>query len=361
MSTTTTRKPVFPRPAATVAPTARKTMKGHARAVPVTPIEPTAVEAIGFKRPAHRLPVVDWPSLQQAMPNAVARSALFTCTRPEKAKQDETVDEYAPRIVDVVVEKRIPSMPQHKVVYHGAILNQADAEVWQMALLDAREAGKMGTPVTFSLNNWCRTLDRTENDPRTNKAIIESMTRLQAAILIVEDHGEGTECRVSLIEHFCRDTKTGRCTYAIHPGIADLLRHDSTSVDLWRKARLRGSIAKWLHDFYSTHSDPIPMTIEALHTMSGSNTPMRNFRIRVREAIDELQNCEPPLFAKGTRIENDRLHVIKATNSYFEAPQMVKVQQQPAANDEPDTRAVSSERVSAAVQAARTARTRVAL
>lgn len=362
MNTTTARPSVFHRPVAKVspAPAERPTAKGgtRARAVAVTPIEATGQASTALVRSERSDPVVEWPSVQQSLPNVISRSALFTCTRPEKPIKNDVsaADEYAPRVVNVVVERRIPSMPQYKVMYRGEILNQADAEVWQMALLDAHNAGKMGTPVTFSLNAWCRTLDRTENDPRTNQSIINSLTRLKGATVIVENNETGIVDTVSLIEAFRRDKNTGRCTYSIHPVLATLLQGDTTVVDLWRRARVRSSLAKWMHDFYSTHSDPIPVTIDMLHTLSGSSAVKRNFRLRVREAIEELQTCEPPLFAKGTRVENDRLHVVKATNSYFVKPTdvIVSVDHQQAANDDVDTR-------SPAAKAAALRRTQVAL
>lgn len=352
-----TRPSVFPRPAPIAAP-ARKTAtkSNRARAVPVNPIETSAVVSAQWERPERMGPVVDWPSEHQTVPNAASRSALFTCTRPEKLIAPAVVtDEYAPRVVNLVVERRIPSMPQYKILYRGEILNQADAEVWQMAVHDARTAAKIGVPVDFSLNAWCRTLNRTVNDPRTNQSIINSMTRLQGAVLIVDDQERGTVDTISLIERFWRDKATGRCTYTIHPMLGQYLRHDATEIDLWRKARLRTALAKWMHDFYSTHSDPIPLPLAQLHTLSGSNSEMRNFRPRVREAIGELQACDPPLFAKESRVENDRLLVVKATNSYFEKPLPVATPETVVETvEEDDTRSPAAKR-------AAYLRTRVAL
>ncbi|MGX5873013.1 hypothetical protein MJ547_04525, partial [Burkholderia gladioli] len=369
MNTMTARPSVFPLPAIKAAPatTGRASIgksASRARAVPVTPIEATGQASTAIVRSERSEPVADWPSAQQSLPNVISRSALFTCTRPEKPGKPEAsvTDEYAPRVVNVVVERRIPSMPQYKVTFRGEILNQADAEVWQMALLDAHNAGQMGTPVTFSLNAWCRTLNRTENDPRTNQSIINSLTRLKGATIIVENNETGIVDTVSLIEAFRRDKNTGRCTYSIHPVLATMLRGDTTVVDLWRRARVRSSLAKWMHDFYSTHSDPIPMTLESLHTLSGSSAVMRNFRIRVREAVEELQNCEPPLFAKSTRVENDRLHVVKATNSYFEKPVAAEKRAAPSTTAvEEDVRPAVADKRSAAERNAARQRAFVAL
>jgi hypothetical protein len=123
-----------------------------------------------------------------------------------------------------------------------------------------------------------------------------------------------------------------------------------------------------MHDYFSTHSHPIPMALDRLQQLSGmaANTALRNVRIKVREAIEELQTCEPPLFAKGTVIEGDKLHVVKATNSLFRPPKPVAVATVPPQAVVPladDTRdaSVERDRRSTAEKAAARQRSRVAL
>ncbi|TAM29604.1 MAG: hypothetical protein EPN59_11695 [Paraburkholderia sp.] len=333
----------------------------------IAPIVVRSAEPMpGIVRAAGRgfAPAADWPASLPMVPNLVSRSALFSCVRTVVPDEDAA----ASRIVGVVIEKRVASTSQYKVVYRGEVLNQADGEVWQVAILTARQAGAAGLPVTFSLNEWCRILNRRENDQRTNAAIVRSLKRLMGAFLMVENRESGEDVWVNLIERVKRDPTSGRYMISINPLIVSLFTDDVTEIDLRRKARLRSSLAKWMHDYFSTHSHPIPIALDRLQELSGMavNTALRNVRIKVREAIEELQTCEPPLFAKGTVIEDDKLHVVKATNSLFRPPKPVAVATVPPQAAAPladDTRdaSVEHDRRSTAEKAAARQRSRVAL
>ncbi|MBR8007426.1 plasmid replication initiator TrfA [Burkholderia vietnamiensis] len=336
----------------------------------VAPIVVRSAEPMpGIVRAAGRgfAPAADWPVGLPMVPNLVSRSALFSCVRTVVPHEPDE-NAAAPRIVGVVIEKRVASTSQYKVVYRGEVLNQADGEVWQVAILTARQAGAAGLPVAFSLNEWCRVLNRRENDQRTNTAIVRSLKRLMGAFLMVENRESGEDVWVNLIERVKRDPTSGRYMISINPLIVSLFTADVTEIDLRRKARLRSSLAKWMHDYFSTHSHPIPMALDRLQELSGmaSNTASRNFRIKVRDAIEELRTCEPPLFAKGTAIEGDKLHVVKATNSLFRPPKPVAAAPVPPQAVAPladSTRnsAAERDRRSAAEIAAARQRSRVAL
>jgi hypothetical protein len=352
------------------APTGLKKSATRSDILAIAPIVVRSAEPMpGIVRASGRgfAPAADWPIGLPMVPNLVSRSALFSCVRtvvPNEQDEDAAV----PRIVGVVIEKRVASTSQYKVVYRGEVLNQADGEVWQVAILSARQAGAAGLPVTFSLNEWCRVLNRRENDQRTNTAIVRSLKRLMGAFLMVENRESGEDVWVNLIERVKRDPNSGRYMISINPLIVSLFTDDVTEIDLRRKARLRSSLAKWMHDYFSTHSHPIPMALERLQDLSGMamNTALRNVRIKVREAIEELQTCEPPLFAKGTVIEDDKLHVVKATNSLFRPPKPVAVATVlpqavvPLADDTRDA-SVERDRRSTAEKAAARQRSRVAL
>ncbi|WP_186200433.1 plasmid replication initiator TrfA [Burkholderia gladioli] len=352
------------------APTGLKKSATRSDILAIAPIVVRSAEPMpGIVRATGRgfAPAADWPTGLPMMPNLVSRSALFSCVRTVVPNEPDE-DAAALRIVGVVIEKRVASTSQYKVVYRGEILNQADGEVWQVAILTARQAGAAGLPVTFSLNEWCRILNRRENDQRTNTAIVRSLKRLMGAFLMVENRESGEDVWVNLIERVKRDPTSGRYMISINPLIVSLFTDDVTEIDLRRKARLRSSLAKWMHDYFSTHSHPIPMALDRLQELSGmaANTALRNSRIKVREAIEELQTCEPPLFAKGTAIEGDKLHVVKATNSLFRPPKPIAVATVPPqavvplADATPDA-SVERDRRSTAEKAAARQRSRVAL
>lgn len=338
MSTT---KSVFPRPAAcsgNPAPRGRTSgklgMKATTRAN-ITPaydlgIDPKSHQGDGAGAPAGK--TAAWPGNLNMVPNAMARCALFGCAR-------RTVDTQ-----NVVRERVLASSDQYRVTYVGVDLDQNDCEVWELALAWCRQSGKkMGERVYFTFNEWCRVLERPESHGVVNDLIIQSLERLMGAFLKIETSQE--DGWVHVIDEVGRDKASGRAYVTINHKVAPWLAADATEIDLKRKVKLKSTLAKWMHDYYSTSSSPFMMNLSILMERSGSaDIPMRNFRIRVVKAVEELQQCEAPLFAPATRVakkENGEyaLFVEKATNSRIippkreavEAPVEVALPQQPAA------------------------------
>ncbi|HDR9236638.1 TPA: hypothetical protein QDB43_000323 [Burkholderia vietnamiensis] len=338
MSTT---KSVFPVPAARTTNAAARTrqsgklgMKATTRAN-ITPaydlgIDSKALQGEGFGRPAAK--TAAWPGNLNMVPNAMARCALFGCARRTAGTQN------------VVRERVLASSDQYRVTYVGVDLDQNDCEVWELALAWCRQSGKkMGERVYFTFNDWCRILERPESHGVVNDLIIQSLERLMGAFLKIETSQE--DGWVHVIDEVGRDKTTGRAYVTINHKVAPWLAADATEIDLKRKVKLKSTLAKWMHDYYSTSSSPFAMNLSTLMERSGSaDIPMRNFRIRVVKAVEELQQCEPPLFAPETRVAKKgngeyALFVEKETNSRIvppkrealEAPAEVALPEQPAA------------------------------
>lgn len=314
---TASAKSVFPRPTARPnAPAARPRashklgMKATTRPniVPagVLDIDPKANqeerrgEAMGI--------TAAWPGNLNMVPNAMARCALFGCARRTADTQN------------IVRERVLASSDQYRVTYVGVDLDQNDCEVWELALAWCRQSGKkMGERVYFTFNEWCRVLERPESHGVVNDLIIQSLERLMGAFLKVETTAD--EGWIHVIDEVGRDKTTGRAYVAINHKVAPWLAADATEIDLKRKVKLKSTLAKWMHDYFSTSSALYPMNLSTLMERSGSaDVPMRNFRIRVIKAVEELQHCEPPLFGPGSGVEKKEngeyaLCVVKASNS----------------------------------------------
>ncbi|HDR8994462.1 TPA: hypothetical protein QDB01_000339 [Burkholderia vietnamiensis] len=296
---------------------------------PATPLgidfkskQPSGIVASGITKP--------WPGNLNMIPNSVIRSSLFGCARITGKRRD------------LFHDRVLATSKQYNVRYHGYEHDQRDCEVWELAFATARQSGKpMGAVVHFSFNDWCRILGRPINDYRTNHEIVESLFRLKTGVFIVK-YPDGIECWYQPIGNVERDTITGRATLIIDPRTLDWLTHDTTEIDLKRKASLTSSLAKWMHDFFSTSSTPRPMKLSTLQVRSGSSLTIQpsNFRNAVLDAVEGLKRCDPPLFAEETRVEEAKkkpgqrskehyLVVVKATNSRIRPP--VKKTKAPAA------------------------------
>ena len=70
-----------------------------------------------------------------------------------------------------------------------------------------------------------------------------------------------------------------------------------------RRARLSSALAKWLHDFLSSHSDCRDLTLGYLRELSGFEGQARRFPALLSAALAELQALAPELLA---RVEIDR-------------------------------------------------------
>jgi len=64
-----------------------------------------------------------------------------------------------------------------------------------------------------------------------------------------------------------------------------------------RRSGLKSSLAQWLHDYLSTHTENIPLKVGYLRDLSGHSGPVGNFPKALREALDELASSVPTLVA----------------------------------------------------------------
>jgi hypothetical protein len=101
------------------------------------------------------------------------------------------------------------------------------------------------------------------------------------------------------VHNFFRDEKTQRYVVEFHPKLLELYGGGYTMVDREsRQALGKNNLAKWLQGFYSSHAKPYPMKLATLQKLCGSSEVLKNFKIKVRKALDELvQGGKKPNFA----------------------------------------------------------------
>ncbi len=347
----TTRKSVFPLPSArTTTPAARAKkarpgMKAPTRAN-ITPANDLNLNAKACQEAkATKVATAPWPGNLHMVPNATARCALFGCARRTAAKGT------------VYGERILRATDEGVLKYIGPDLDQNDAVIWQLALAWCRASGQpIGQEVDFVFNDWCRVLERSESSGHVNDVIMKSLGRLASGTLKHET--KVSEDVFHLIAAAGRNKTTGKGYVQIDHRAAAWLGADTSELDLHRKVKLKSNLASWMHDHFSTSSTPYPMNLSTLRDLSGTNQdlPLRMFRIRVLDAIDELQKCDPPLFTEETRVEKKdngdySLIVVKATNSRI-VPLKRAEQVAPVGTAEPVTIDVPPAPVSAPVQTA---------
>lgn len=245
--------------------------------------------------------VTAWPPVSFGIPNAVLRSALFGIQRERTGLGliDDMILVYSGNIIR----------------YTGPCLNQDDSLVWQIIIRAARQSlTPMGGLVQLSTNEILNALERT--DGGANFSWLKScMERLTKAYISIETESE--ETRSHLLIGYKVDKKTKKISVGISSLLYPLFASDLTDVDVLRKTKLKSQLTRWLHDFYSSHSEPYNYSVDKIKELSRSNKQTSKFKKMIEESIEELKNSTPPLFAENSHLNKDTnlLHIYKATNS----------------------------------------------
>lgn len=234
-----------------------------------------------------------WPEATRATPNAVLRSALFGAIGRGNRKA-------------YMKPTPLASLEGTTILGMGVQLDQADLDVWQMALHLSR-ATDLGDRLEFSAKAFLKAIGRA--DGKANRTWLkESLTRLQGFSIEVAT----PKCSYigSLLHEFYVDTDTSRYILSINPRLKNLFDAGWTQIDFDERQSLKGKpLALWLASFYATHAKPFPIKIDTLRTLSGSTASIREFRRVLFDALDACIEAETSI--KGYEVLNDKLYVTR--------------------------------------------------
>lgn len=260
-----------------------------------------------------------WPVSKFGIPNKMLRNALFGIQRERSTLNHN--------------EELVFNCPGEIVLkYSGPELNQDDSIVWQMIVRAVRHNQvPMGSLIQLSTQDMLNALGRTDGGINF-KWLKSCMDRLSSALIHIDTPSD--ETKSYLLVGYKIDKKTKKIYVGISAFLYPLFMGDLTDIDLIRKATLKSQLARWLHDFYSSHSNPFPYSLEKIKELSRSNKQNSKFKIMIKEAIEELKNCTPPLFSKESYFDDNTNNLIihKATNS----PGLPPVKQESVLNIEND-------------------------
>ena len=220
-----------------------------------------------------------WGDDMRAMPNDLARAALFT-TRNKK-----TPREVRQQHVIFHVNKDV------LITYTGIELRADDDElVWQQVLEYAKRS-PVGTPVSFTFYELCTDLGWPINGRYYDKAE-ECLTRLQATAMQFSSGRIGRLESVSLIHRFRvldRGKKTSRCQVEIDEEMVVLFAGDHYSKFVWEKYRELSPTARRMFAYFVSHKEPLPLKLETFRLMCGSDSArLKKWREQTGQACEEL-------------------------------------------------------------------------
>lgn len=255
-------------------------------------------------QPNDQLPL--WASDYRGMPNALARSALFTVGRSTVRKNHN--------------REVIATTKGITLVYTGQELHQDDEDVFLQVLHLAKEQ-QLGEDIKFTGNSMIVSLGWTRNTGSYER-LSACMVRLAASLLELTVELPETR-RVyfagSLIGEFgWQEEVTGEplreWKVSLQKNIVKLFDPQAYSLLHWPTRMSLTPTAKWLHTYYSTHKDPFPVKAATLHRAMASEIKiMRSFRPKLKDALDQLMRIG---FLLSARIDpkSDLVYVERAAD-----------------------------------------------
>lgn len=249
--------------------------------------------------------MLPWPHIQFGIPNKLLRSAIFGVQRERKEK---TVD-----LFTFLYNNEI------EITFMGPRLNQDDSIVWQSILRAIRNVNApMGAAVAIKKLDLLEHIGKIKAGKNYNW-LMASLDRLSSANLKCIDTKRKETFTSNLIIGYHIKNDESYFNAGVSSFLAPLLSSDLTDVDIIRKSKLTSQLSRWLHDFYSSHTKPIPYSITKIQTLCRSEQVYAKFKMNLKKSIEELKRCDPPLFAEETYLDTkaDLIHVVKATGSPF--------------------------------------------
>lgn len=217
-----------------------------------------------------QLPLPKWTDRVRGVPNAILRSALFGIASGRQREE--------------LKEKEVSAFGGLSVRQTGQELNQGDRDVWDQLIHLARTGG-LENCVEFSASSFLASIGRTAGG-KDMQWLQKAIDRLMLTKVEIDD-GVHVFCG-TLIPQTFKNKQTCRYVVFLNPTISNLYSSGGwTMIDLQRREALRGHpLAQWLHDFFSTHAEPLPFSVAKIHAMCGSkNRQLRGFRRELREAL----------------------------------------------------------------------------
>lgn len=221
-----------------------------------------------------------WGSEHYGAPVALLRSALFGVVKRGRRP--------------MLDNQEIESWPDLRVVYTGKRLDQADLDVWLMAvqLHQEQEAAGLGTTVYFQTNPFLRAINRSVGKPN-REWLRQSIRRMVEGTVYIETAKR--EYGGHLIDDFDRCKESGLYYLRINPKLANLYAYGWTRLAMEARLSLGSAqLHKALHGFVLSHTaspkQPLRVGHARLTALYGEGySRRRDFLSAARKALEDLR------------------------------------------------------------------------
>lgn len=244
-----------------------------------------------------------WDDDNRGVPNPLIRGGLFGVGTSAKR-------EFLPNM-------HISSLSNYEITYTGQDLQQDDLSVW-MSLINLARSSPLSDKVRFTGYQLIRDLGWRMHSESYRRAQ-ESIERLKVTGIKIATKDKTDGYSGSLIREYAwvDADENGNTKWMVRfePRVSVLFMNDTTTMLEWetrKKIGTRSTVAMWLHAFYATHRDPIPLSVEKLHELCRSDSQLSTFRRNLKNALDKLIDVG---FLASYEIINDQVHLTKANRA----------------------------------------------
>jgi hypothetical protein len=235
-----------------------------------------------------------WREDRQGSPNSFLRSALFAAIQ---SKDRVYLDE-----AELFTQQGI------SVTYTGKQLNQEDLTVW-LALVALMRKDPLGTKCSFNAHSILKYMGL-EIGGSGYERLEKSILRMTACAVVIKT---GTHTYMGSLIHDCViDERTKLYKLTLNRHLIKLFGDDDwTAIDWEQRKQLRNKpLCLKLHEYYSSHETPYPVSLEFLSDLTGSeNKQKADFKRKIKTALEGLVKIG---FLKSWSIESDIVKVEKA-------------------------------------------------
>lgn len=264
------------------------------------------------------LPV--WADSVRGIPNSWLRSALFTVNNKRKIYRNRTV---------------IASVENYQIKFKNEIFNQTDMDVLE-GLLHIGRSQPLGEKIHFSVYSFLKMLGRGIGKSQYEQ-LKDEVSRLMGGVVEINDLKGKTTFMGTLLRSAKLNEGTKQWEVSFEEDLLKLYESGYTVIDWEQRMALgKNSLAKWLHQHYSSHAKPLPYKVETIKEMCGSDAKeLFSFRRDLKKAHDALKAVGA--IESWELDANDLAHVVR-TPSNSQRRHLAK--QQPTRASKPSSNTV---------------------
>lgn len=268
------------------APARSRGLRARRANEPLDWVKQRAAQALASRQAAQEQIVLQevlplWSDDHRGVPNPMIRSGLFGTKSNGKRV-------YAKN-------EAVTSLSNISILYTGEELTQEDLSVW-MSLINMARQKRIGDVIFFTGYELVKDLGWRMHSESYQRAK-DCIARLKANELKIQVKTGQSGYAGSLIREYAwaaTDPDGGKDKWMVRfePMIAELFRDDSVTYLEWEQRRQigpRNRLALWLHAYFMSHTDPLPITVQKLHELCKSEEKhLKSYKVRLRAALEVL-------------------------------------------------------------------------